>query len=168
MAEDELEWLAQQASTHKRIAEIGSWKGRSTRAMADNLSDGAVIVAVDTWVGSDEDAHHAELNVQLNGWLFDEFKRSMNGLSPFKVQPFQMTSIEAAHLLKDARFDMIFIDAAHDYENVKADISAWKPLLAEGGLLCGHDYGTWPGVTQAVDETVGSVRLAAFTIWEKV
>lgn len=163
----ELLWLAEQASTRKRIAEIGSWKGRSTRAMADNLPEGGVIVAVDTWSGSDEEQHHSELTSQPDGWLFDEFKRNMEGLSLFKVQPFQMTSLEAARICKDTKFDMIFIDAAHDYENVKTDILAWKPLLAGGGLLCGHDYGgTWTGVTQAVDENVPGARIAAVTIWE--
>jgi hypothetical protein len=45
----------------------------------------------------------------------------------------------------------VFIDAAHDYDNVKADILAWYPKCK--GVIAGHDYFlTYPGVMNAVDE----------------
>ena len=63
---------------------------------------------------------------------------------------------------------MIFIDAGHSYEEVKQDILAWRPLLREGGILCGHDLykdGPYhPGVKQAVDELIVNYTVTG-TIW---
>ena len=49
---------------------------------------------------------------------------------------------------------MVYIDADHSYEAVKADIDAWMPHVRDGGILAGHDYGgkMFPGVTRAVQQ----------------
>lgn len=48
-------------------------------------------------------------------------------------------------------FDIIFIDANHDYEYVANDIEAWSQKLTPYGVLCGHDY-VMDGVQRAVQE----------------
>ena len=65
----ELEWLAQQAQ-HGIVVEIGSWMGRTTRAMADSKIDG-VIYAVDTWEGSEENQEF--LIDKPKDYLFQQF-----------------------------------------------------------------------------------------------
>jgi len=54
-------------------------------------------------------------------------------------------------------FDMIFIDAMHEYPDVKADIERWWPKVRSGGVLALHDYRhrDFPGVAQAADEIFG-------------
>ena len=37
-------------------------------------------------------------------------------------------------------FDIIYIDAGHDYESVKNDIKNSKPNLIINGILCGDDF----------------------------
>lgn len=165
--EAELTWLAEQASTRKRVVEIGSWKGRSIRAMADNLEPFSQLLAVDTWEGTPEDGHYKELEGKGAEWLYYQFMANAGYLRA--VENLRGPSVNTAHYLVlrgRTSFDMIFIDAAHDYKNVKADILAWRPLLAPGGLLCGHDYDAGrPGVVRAVNELIPNKKRGPGSIW---
>ncbi len=170
MANKELYWLAEQAQKHTNILEIGSYHWRSTRALADNTK--GVVHAVDTWRGSEE---HQGLPDNVNS--YKQFCINLQDLlagPAYKVRPLVMDSVKAAQHFNGDKFDMIFIDGAHDYDSVKADIAAWKPHLADGGLLCGHDYGTVFseiadgskfGVTKAVDELLPNVKRGPHTLW---
>lgn len=53
-------------------------------------------------------------------------------------------SVDAARFFNDGSLDLVYIDAAHDYANVTADIDAWWPKVKAGGILSGHDYETKP------------------------
>jgi len=50
------------------------------------------------------------------------------------------------------KFDYIYIDGSHLYEDVKADIENSWPLLKKGGIMVCDDYETKPGVKKAVNE----------------
>lgn len=162
MSETELEWIALQASRSTRSAEIGCWLGRSTRAMADNTT--GQIFAVDTWGGSKE--HREQLKGKPPEWLFNNWRKNMEGTN---VSPMRMTSLEAASLFRDKEimFDFIFIDASHEYKDVRDDILAWKKLLSPGGVLAGHDFDEYfPEVKQAVEECLPGYSLVSGTsIW---
>lgn len=159
MSEKELTWLSEQASRHYAIVEIGSWQGRTTVALADNTPGS--VTAVDTWKGSVE--HQKALAKQPQDWLYEQFLKHVAGRA--NVRAIRQPSLEAAASIGET-FDMIFIDASHDYENVKADILAWRPLLRKGGLFCGHDFDAGRvGVVKAVSELVSNVRLVAGSIW---
>lgn len=166
MDQPDLMWLAEQASKRTRILEVGSWMGRSTRALADNTL--GTIIAVDTWRGSDEEEHKATLEGKSDSWLMDEFRRNMLGVTPGKVTTFRDTSVNAAAYFHHmgVTFDMIFLDASHDYDNVRADILAWLPLVERGGIISGHDYSpNWLGVVKAVNELIGGVKKSDGFIW---
>lgn len=140
----ELTYLADLASKSTRVAEIGSYKGRSARAIADNLPASGVLFCVDMWGEGESE--------------FDENTSDLSNIIKVK-----MDSRRAADAFGKAGigFDLIFIDAAHDYENVKTDILAWRPLLREGGVLCGHDFynKSHPEVKRAVRELVLNFRV---------
>jgi predicted O-methyltransferase YrrM len=168
MTEQELTWLAREAARARRIVELGSWRGRSARALADNTS--GTVFCVDTW--SDDatgiPGYWTTTEERPDGpdWLWREFKKNING-SP-RVVTLRMTTRRAAGFAKGTgmQFDMVFIDASHDQQSVREDIQDWRPLLRPGGLLCGHDYGhpDCPEVKPVVDALVGKVKLCG-TIW---
>jgi predicted O-methyltransferase YrrM len=158
---DELTWLAEQAEKCQNVAEIGSWLGSSTRALADNTQ--GLVFAVDTFKGSPELMER--INAHEPDWLYNTFKQNTSDAS--NVITCRMTSLEAAHMFRDVTFDLVFIDANHEYEHVCDDILAWRPLVRTGGILAGHDR-EWDGVKKAVNELIPFPKVAVGAIWYTV
>jgi len=67
------------------------------------------------------------------------------------VNLFKGTSTEALPLIKDRKFDFVFIDGDHSYEWVKTDIENIYPLVSDGGIISFHDWG-FPEVQKAILE----------------
>jgi beta-1,4-mannosyl-glycoprotein beta-1,4-N-acetylglucosaminyltransferase len=142
------------------FVEIGSYKGRSASFMAVEIANSGKPIqfdCVDTWQGSEEHQAGQESEDQdvVNNRLFDVF---LNNIAPVKeyITPVRMTSLDAAATYADASLDFVFIDAAHDYDSVRADILVWNPKVKEGGIISGHDY-PHPPLKKAVDEIFGEL-----------
>ena len=61
------------------------------------------------------------------------------------------------HNLGAGKVDFVWVDADHEYRQVKKDVFNFLPLINDGGFIGGHDYHcskAW-GVTQAVNEIFG-------------
>lgn len=165
----DLLWLAEQARERKMICEIGSWKGASARAMADNTE--GQIYCVDTFLGSpDEVAHQEARNYDLSDIrsVLSQFTYNMKEhIDSGKVNVLVHSSDDAAIIFSKLKFkfDMIFIDSLHEYEQVVKDIKNYLPLLIEGGLLCGHDC-YYPSVANAVNDSLkGYTCVSDTSIW---
>lgn len=162
MSEAELHWLSDHAVGARTIIEIGSFCGRSTRALADHCS--GVVYAIDPWAGyCNDDGTQARwiLETSAGGWtqIAAAFQRNLaDHLASGRVIALRESSETAlARLLADpsvALADLVFIDGDHRYDQVRRDIEAARPLLRPGGVLSGHDlhHRDWPGVAQAVAE----------------
>jgi len=165
----ELAWLAQWAKVSSNIVEIGSFQGRSTKALVQNTK--GTVTAIDSW--NEDPTLSREIAVAGNrintvmppNYLYEEFMRNLGEHTNLTVM--RGKSLDAAASMNGDKFDMIFIDASHDYAAVKADIEAWKPKLAPGGVLCGHDFDPvkWPDVVRAVNELLPEAKLAVDSIW---
>ena len=153
------------------VVEVGVWKGASVVTLAkelQRLKRDAVVIAIDTWLGSSEHYLWEKFIPDLDfefGYprLYHKFAANIvnEGLQDFVV-PLPLDSINAFQLLKEKgiRPDVLHIDAGHDYHSVMADLKAWWPQLKDGGVLVGDDYfskpligqGKWPEVRQAFDQ----------------
>jgi predicted O-methyltransferase YrrM len=66
------------------------------------------------------------------------------------VRLIRATSVEASRFFVYKKCDLVLIDAAHDYESVKADIEHWRDVMRPGGWLAGDDHEpNYPGVEKA-------------------
>lgn len=156
---DELQALVELAAG-RDVLELGSFCGLSAWGMAITAHS---VFAVDTFAAN-------SAGQQQMGHLttLDDF---LHAVSRYRnVKHFIGTSEEAhrqAHpidknteggtFVPHGQFDMIFIDAMHDYSNVLADLERWYPRVKDGGILAMHDVGhdTFPGVKRAADEFFG-------------
>lgn len=162
MHASELTWLAQQAKTHGRIAEVGAYYGRSTRALCDNAA--GEVHTFDDWWGPRDIA----LDWRTRGIIFDIFKDNLKDhIASAKLIVHQGDHKDIKPLAQ--YFDFIFIDGSHEYFDFKRDLEIWIPALAEGGIISGHDYDlSYPGILQALLEVFGQKCFSVVpetTVW---
>ena len=173
----ELGWLKATAATMESVVEVGCWKGRSTVALASGCK--GVVYAVDHWQGSkdERDGPHKEATEKDIRAIFEDNikaaeEKGLIARGSVVIMPYEST--EAAMRFKllnnevidvtthSCQFrktinvfncaDMVYIDAGHTYEEVKADIEVWRPIARK--LICGHDY-NHPEVAKAVNDVFG-------------
>jgi predicted O-methyltransferase YrrM len=158
MTPRELRWLAEQAEripAGGSLVEIGVYKGRSTCALAAHTA--GTVYSVDIWSEAGTD-----------GWYYDVFRQNTERYP--NIVAVNRASVWAARefAAQGKRFGFVFIDASHDQYNVRQDILAWRPLLADGGVFAGHDYSPscgWPDVKMIVDELIPGVQNPVDAIW---
>ena len=154
MSPAELEWLGEQAATMDSVVEIGCLHGRSAFALLTGCT--GPVICIDPW----NDAHDKSYGSFLGNCGHFPNLVAVQGCSP-----------DVASRVPDV--DMVFIDGAHDFVSVVADILGWLPKTRK--LICGHDYydgpdANFPGVKQAVDEIFGPDVVIApdtsiWTVW---
>lgn len=148
---DQEHWLFRTARSLPHgaaIVEIGSFKGRSTCCLAYGCRGTRKhVFAVDTFEGNDADFHHRN--------FFQEFWQNIEEreLTTY-VTPVQGWSSEVARTW-DNPIHLLFIDGAHQYEDVLADFYGFLPHVVPGGIVALHDVvETWPGPSRAWHDVI--------------
>jgi predicted O-methyltransferase YrrM len=120
------------------IVELGVEYGRSTAQFAYATKEklGTKIASVDLY----PDDHHiaAQYGGLLSSWQQNLAESGVTSY-PAYIIPIRGVSWEIGANWKEP-IDLLFIDAGHNYDEVKRDISAWVDHVKAGGLIIFHDY----------------------------
>jgi predicted O-methyltransferase YrrM len=150
------------------FVELGCYKGKSTSFIGVEIHKQKRDInffAIDSFEGA---TNSKDVNEQkaYDGVTEIELAYAIN-ISEVgnKVKTIKSLSHEAANLFEPNSVDVIFIDAGHSYEAVKADIEAWLPKMKPNGIMAGHDYTAWEGVNKAVNEVFGTPHKVENDCW---
>jgi predicted O-methyltransferase YrrM len=134
------------------FVEIGCWKGKSAAYMGVEIANSnkpISFVTIDTFQGSDEEAHRNDPIIK-EGRLEEHARKNLLPVTAW-VQIVRSPSVDAAANFADGSVDFILIDGDHTYEGVLADLRAWYPKVKSGGVIAGDDW-RWKSVRKAVEE----------------
>lgn len=153
----------------KTFVEVGAKEGRTSGFVLEQCPD-CYVIAMDPWQKRPEQADK-ECGETYEEWDFPAIKKEfMRNVRAHKsrIVFYKNKSADVAPLIQDESQDIVFIDAAHDYDSVLEDIRLWLPKVRKGGILSGHDYQPrFPSVVRAVDESFGKerVRTGSDAVW---
>ena len=140
------------------VVEIGSWKGRSTVALAAMAKiRKAKVYAIDPHEG---DLWSNGQVIKTDGTL-ESLKKTLETYSltdAVEIVQKKSTDVEWSGVLP--KIGLLFIDGKHDYESVKADFEHFEKHLASNALVAFHDYNE-DGVKLAVDEILANKNFEA-------
>jgi predicted O-methyltransferase YrrM len=118
------------------VLEVGSFSGVSSELFALYCNK---IYCVDLWDPYWEITDKQK--IEFAEYTFDKMSSNYSNITKIKK-----SSVEASKEFTDEHFDLIYIDAAHDYNSVKEDILTWLPKIKPGGYIAGHDYRYDPNI----------------------
>jgi hypothetical protein len=170
------------SQNYRTFVEVGCKSGRTTGHILANVPDSRVI-AIDPWIT--QEANGDPTRETYKDWDFAKIEADFwanvgehkdrctmvrkSSAAAVELLSVGLMSLEMA-LHKPARvdFDIIFIDALHDYASVKQDIALWWPHVRVGGMLTGHDFNhQWPGVERAIADSFNLMHIgvASDSVW---
>ena len=133
------------------LVEIGAYLGASAcfLAAAAREIDGKLF-CVDTWQNDamSEGTRDTYADFLHNTRMYARWITPLRGDSTTLAPSF------------NHQIDLLFIDADHSYQAVKADLAAWAPKVRSGGWVVMHDWGWAEGVRQATEEMIKPMQLA--------
>ena len=137
----------QKYGADKVCLEVGSYKGKSSCYIAEVAQN---VTCIDTFLADTSGQN------QVAASTYEEFRHNTQQFQK-KIRAIVGYSTEMAPLLQEEYFDMIFLDAMHDYDSVYNDLSAYWDKLKMDGYFLFHDYANpdYPGVGIAARELIG-------------
>ncbi len=141
------------------LVEVGAWLGRSTAYLGRCIKASGKrirLLVVDTFTGSSTEPDMISSAHAVGGSVRENFEENMRLADVLEVMEIKESrSLDAASVVPDRSCTLVFLDADHRYEAVRADIRAWRRKVRPGGLLAGHDCYTYAEVFDAVRDELG-------------
>ena len=150
------------------IMEIGAFDGRTALNLAINAPPGVSIATLD--LPADQPS---ALAIEASERRYVDKPapgaRLRNCGDPWRTYAGRVVQLRGdsatydwtAHL---GRAGLVFVDGSHAYDYAKKDSETALRLVRPGGVVLWHDYGVWPGVTQALEELDAARRLGLVNI----
>lgn len=136
------------------MCEIGNFAGVSSELFARQVQ---LIFCIDPYLSYNEIDYALLLNAEKDFIIMAQNYSNIN--------KFKKTSSEASMLFDNNFFDFVYIDGAHDYDNVHNDINKWLPKIKTTGYIGGHDYNQG-SVQQAItNNNLNIIKVFSDTSW---
>lgn len=129
------------------VIEIGTDIGDTANFLLDS-NPNLKLVSIDPyydyidWNGS---------NLQNRENMYQSMMKRLSGYSDRFVQV-RKTSDDAHADFEDEKYDVVFIDGLHTYEQLTKDCENYYSKVKPGGVFAGHDFTAIEGVNRAAKE----------------
>ncbi len=114
------------------MIEIGSYVGESTIIFSKHFKN---VVSIDPFINNYDPDDIVCTYADFND-VYDKFMERTADIR--NIINFRLKSDDGVKVLK-RKFDFVYIDGVHTYEQVKKDIQNYLPLINENGFIGGHD-----------------------------
>jgi hypothetical protein len=145
------------------IVEIGTFDGRTALNLAINARDGVAVATLDLPANQP-----TAFPIEASERQYVEKPSSGDRLRSCHPR-WRKAASRVAQLFGDSatydwsphhgRAGLVFVDGSHTYEYARGDSGTAMRLVQPGGVVLWHDYGVWPGVTQALEELEAGRKL---------
>jgi len=135
------------SSKEIKYLEIGSFEGRSA-VFVGELNNAEQVTCVDTFEGSDE---HNDINYDL------VYKNCSENLKKLNT-PYSLIKDTSHNFFKknNKKFNVIYIDGSHFYDDVKKDFINSMNCLDDGGILICDDF-LWFFYEKIEENPIGAI-----------
>jgi predicted O-methyltransferase YrrM len=142
--------LAARVEPGAAVVEIGSYLGKSAVAMRCGAPEGVRVVCVDPFTSYHGKSGNGEHTYEGDA----HYARFLQVTAEYAIEHIKAASPDAAHGWH-GDIGLLFIDAIHEYDAVRADFEAWSPFVPVGGVVAFHDANE-PQVMRVIEEVLAS------------
>ena len=150
------------------IIEIGTFDGRTALNLAINAPAGVSIATLDLPADQPsalaiEESERRYVDKPAPG------ARLRNCGGPWRQYADRVVQLRGDSATFDwsphvGRAGLVFVDGSHAYDYARKNSETAMRLVKPGGIVLWHDYGVWPGVTQALEELEAARSLGLVNI----